>query len=93
MFNKKKDMEKETKNYAPMVREITGEMMVTGEAAKYLGVSKQCLYKWMMRREIPYYKSPTGKLCYFSRPELDAWMQTCRVATAKEIERNAAAWK
>lgn len=65
------------------------EVLTTDEAAKYLGVSKSCLYKWTMGRVIPHYKSPTGKVCYFNRAEVEAWMQSCRVATNEEIEAQA----
>ena len=54
----------------------TKEVLTSDEAARYLGVSKSCLYKWTMDRKIPHYKSPTGKLNFFNRAELEAWMQT-----------------
>ena len=54
----------------------TKEVLTSDEAARYLGVSKSCLYKWTMNRKIPHYKSPTGKMCFFNRKEVEAWMQT-----------------
>lgn len=65
------------------------EVLTSDEAAKYLGVSKSCLYKWTMNRQIPHYKSPSGKMCFFSRAEIEAWMQSCRVATNEELEQQA----
>lgn len=65
------------------------EVLTSDEAARYLGVSKSCLYKWTMTRQIPHYKSPTGKLCFFNRAEVEAWMQTTRVATDDELEQQA----
>ena len=65
------------------------EVLTSDEAAKYLGVSKSCLYKWTMSRTIPHYKSPTGKLCFFNRSEVEAWMQSIRVATDAELEQQA----
>lgn len=65
------------------------EVLTTDEAARYLGVSKSCLYKWTMTRAIPHYKSPTGKICFFNRKEVEAWMQSCRVATDEELEQKA----
>lgn len=65
------------------------EVLTSEEAARYLGVSKSCLYKWTMTRQIPHYKSPTGKLCFFNRAEVEAWMQSTRVATDEELERQA----
>lgn len=65
------------------------EVLTSDEAAKYLGVSKSCLYKWTCSRLIPHYKSPTGKVCYFNRQEIEAWMQSQRVATNEELELQA----
>ena len=65
------------------------EVLTSDEAAKYLGISKSCLYKWTMARQIPHYKSPTGKLCFFNRAEIEAWMQSNRVLTDGELEQQA----
>ena len=65
------------------------EVLTTDEAARYLGVSKSCLYKMTMNRQIPHYKSPSGKMCYFNRREVEAWMQSQRVATDDELEARA----
>ena len=65
------------------------EVLTSDEAAKYLGISKSCLYKWTMARQIPHYKSPTGKMCFFNRQEVEAWMQSIRVTTEQELERQA----
>ena len=67
----------------------TKEVLTSDEAARYLGVSKSCLYKWTMSRQIPHYKSPTGKLCFFNREEIEKWMQSTRVATDEELEQQA----
>ena len=69
----------------------TKEVLTTSECAKYMGVSRSTLYKMMMRREIPHYK-PNGKLCYFSRAELEAWLMSNRVATSDEIRDKAQAY-
>lgn len=65
------------------------EVLTSDEAATYLGVSKSCLYKWTMTRAIPHYKSPSGKMCYFNRKEIEAWMQSVRVKTDDELEQEA----
>lgn len=67
----------------------TKEVLTSDEAARYLGISKSCLYKWTMGRQIPHYKSPTGKMCFFNRKEIEAWMQSNRVATDDELEQQA----
>lgn len=68
----------------------TKEVLTSDEAAKYMGVSKSYLYKLTMRQQIPHFK-PMGKMCYFNRLELEQWLQSNRVATATEIERQAQA--
>ena len=65
------------------------EVLTSDEAARYLGVTKSCLYKWTMSRQIPHYKSPTGKMCFFNRQEIEKWMQSQRVATNEELEQQA----
>ena len=67
----------------------TKEVLTSEETAKYLGVSKSCLYKLTMNRQIPHFKSPTGKLCFFNRREIEEWMQSNRVATDAELEAQA----
>ena len=62
--------------------------MTTTEAARYLGLKPSYLYKMMMRRAIPYYK-PGGKLCFFAKEDLDAWMKRVRVQSQDEIDSEA----
>ena len=64
------------------------EVLTSDEAAEYLGISKSCLYKLTMGRKIPHYKSQGGKLCYFDRQEIIAWMKAYRVVTQEELEAN-----
>ena len=65
------------------------EVLTSEECARYLGISMSCLYKWTMTRQIPHFKSPTGKMCFFNRKEIEAWMQSKRVATDGELEQQA----
>ena len=69
----------------------TKEVLTSDEAARYLGISKSYLYKLTMRQLIPHYK-PMGKMCYFNRQELEAWLQTNRIATDEEIGQQAQAY-
>lgn len=62
--------------------------MTTEEAAAYLGLKKSYLHKLMMRRAIPYYK-PNGKLCFFSKEDLDHWLMGTRISSQEEIEQEA----
>ena len=72
-----------------MNMESERNLMTTTEAAKYLGLRPSYLYKLMMRRAIPYYK-PNGKLCFFAREDLDAWLRRVRVKSQDEIDSEAA---
>jgi excisionase family DNA binding protein len=69
----------------------TKEVLTSDEAARYMGISKSYLYKLTMRQLIPHYK-PLGKMCYFNRQELEAWLQANRVSTSVEIEQKAQAY-
>ena len=42
----------------------------------------------MMRRTIPMYK-PCGKLCFFKKEDLDAFLTGVRVSSQEEIDREA----
>ena len=66
----------------------TKEVLTSDEAARYMGLSKSYLYKLTARKQIPHYK-PMGKVCYFNREELEAWLQSNRVATSNEISDRA----
>ena len=75
-----------------LLAEVQGspkEVLTSDEAAAYLGISKSHLYKLTMGRKIPHYKSEGGKLCYFCRNEIIAWMKAHRVATQEELQAQA----
>ena len=67
----------------------TKTVLTTDEAARYLGVTKSCLYKWTMSKSLPFYKSPTGKVNYYDRREIEDWMRSCRVSTDDEVSQQA----
>lgn len=58
------------------------------EAASYLQMAKSTLYKKTMSRQIPFYR-PCGKLIYFDRAELEAWVLENRIATDDELRSRA----
>lgn len=91
----RKKMAEELKQVADLITaniiNCTKEVLTSDEAARYLGISKSYLYKLTMRQLIPHYK-PLGKMCYFNRQELEAWLQSNRVATEEEINREAQAY-
>ena len=55
------------------------KVLTTKECAKYLGVSLSCLYKWTMNKQIPHYKGPNFKMCYFEREEIEKWAMSNKV--------------
>lgn len=63
----------------------------TNDAALYLGISKQYLYRLVFLRKIPFYKGAGGKLTYFAKSELNEWMLHRRVQTQEEQEQAAIA--
>lgn len=63
--------------------------LTTDEAVIYLGICKASVYEMMKKHSIPYSK-PNGKRCYFKKADLDKWMGTNRVASASELEEQAA---
>ena len=64
------------------------EYLSTREAAEFLGLSVGYLYKLTMQKKVPYYK-PFGNKCYFKRKELEQLIETNRVTTAEETQRQA----
>ena len=53
------------------------------------GLSKSHIYKLVMNKKILYWKSDGGKLTYFDKQEIEAWLLQHRVKTADEIETEA----
>ena len=60
------------------------------DAALLTGLSKSHIYKLVCAKKIPYYKSDGGKLTYFDKQEIEAWLLLHRVKTTDEIETEAA---
>ncbi len=76
---KLEEMQRElAKDIATKIIFCTKEVLTADEAAKYMGVSKSYLYKLTCKQEIPHYK-PMGKMCYFNRKELEAWLQRNKI--------------
>ena len=49
------------------------DILTLQEAALYMGISLSQIYKLTSTQSIPHYK-PRGKMCYFEKKELDAWL-------------------
>ena len=63
-------------------------VLTVREAAVLYSLSTSYLYKQTADRNLPFYK-PTGKLVYFNRLELEAWLQRNRIAPNEEIRQEA----
>ncbi|MDR0812256.1 MAG: helix-turn-helix domain-containing protein [Paludibacter sp.] len=57
------------------------------DCALLTNLSKSCLYKFVSKNTIPYYKN--GKRTYFDKDEINEWLLRNRVAPAYEIEQKA----
>ena len=58
------------------------------EASKFLNLSKSYLYKLTSGNLIPHYK-PQGKMLYFEKEELEAWLRQNPIKTQAQIAREA----
>jgi len=58
------------------------------EASRFLNLSKSYLYKLTSGNLIPHYK-PQGKMLYFEKAELEAWLRQNPVKTATQINQEA----
>jgi excisionase family DNA binding protein len=61
------------------------------EVAKFTGLSKSYLYKLTSTGRIPHFK-PQGKLIYFERGQVEAWLMQNPIKTASAIEQEAATY-
>jgi excisionase family DNA binding protein len=64
------------------------EMLTLEEAASYINVSKNHLYKMTHWNEISRY-CPGGKKIYFNRLELNQWLQKNRKMSREELDKEA----
>ena len=52
---------------------VEDRWMDAGEAAAYLGLSRNALHKLTAARTVPFEQDAPGGKCWFKRSELDAW--------------------
>ncbi|MGM9779982.1 MAG: helix-turn-helix domain-containing protein [Prevotella sp.] len=63
-------------------------MLTLEEAAKFMGIARSSLYKMTHEQTIPFYK-PNGKMIFFEKSDLLAWVRKNRVASEAEISEEA----
>lgn len=66
-------------------------VLTFNEAAEYAGISKSCLYKMTSQKLISHYK-PNGKMIFFDREELEAYLLSVRVKPQSEIDEAASTY-
>ena len=66
----------------------TKNVLSFDEASKYLNLSKSYLYKLTSAQQIPHYK-PQGKMIYFEKVALEAWLRQHPIKTQAQISQEA----
>jgi excisionase family DNA binding protein len=88
-------MEKDILNELQELKNLTllgaKKALTMNDAALLTGLSKSHLYKLVCYKKIPHFK-PGGKLTYFEKSELEAWLLQHRVKTTDEVEQEAATY-
>ncbi len=64
------------------------DVLTLEEAAKFMGIARSSLYKMTHEQTIPFYK-PNGKMIFFEKSDLLAWVRKNRVASEAEISEEA----
>lgn len=67
---------------------LTKNVLSFDEASKFLNLSKSYLYKLTSGNLIPHYK-PQGKMLYFEKADLEAWLRQNPIKTQIQIEQKA----
>ena len=67
---------------------LTKNVLSFDEASEFLNLSKSYLYKLTSGNLIPHYK-PQGKMLYFEKVELEAWLRQNPIKTQAQIEQEA----
>ena len=67
---------------------LTKNVLRFDEASTFLNLSKSYRYKLTSGNLIPHYK-PQGKMLYFEKSELEAWLRQNPVKTKTQIEQEA----
>lgn len=77
-------MAKELKVETPQKADRYARYLTARQAADYIGVSNNYLYKLTAGHKVPFY-NPTGRKLLFKRIELDAWVEAARVPADEEL--------
>lgn len=64
------------------------EILTVEEAAKFMGIARSSLYKMTSDQLIPFYR-PNGKMIYFEKSEILAWIRRNHQSSKAEIQEAA----
>ena len=65
------------------------KVLTMSDCSLLTSLSKSHIYKLVMNKKIPYWKSDGGKMTYFDKQEIETWLLQHRVKTIAEIESEA----
>ena len=90
------EMDEKVLNELQEIKKLTTlgakNVLTMNDVALLTGLSKSFLYKKVCDKGIPHWKSDGGKLTYFDKSEVEAWMLHRRIKTQAEIEAEATAY-
>ena len=59
------------------------EVLTVEEASRFMDIARSSLYKMTSDRSIPFYR-PNGKMIYFEKADILAWIRQNRVVSTKK---------
>ena len=59
------------------------EVLTVEEASRFMDIARSSLYKMTSDRSIPFYR-PNGKMIYFEKADILAWIRQNRVTATKK---------
>ena len=81
---------KRGKNRPRLERDVPVMWMDKKELAQYVKLSIYTIDKYVCEQRVPFIKIPGSSEVRFSKPDIDEWMMSGRVATVREqLERRA----
>ncbi len=66
-------------------------MLTLDEVCMFMGMSKNYVYQLTSKGVLPFYK-PNGRMLYFDKSEIEAWLKQNYHGTLQEAEQKAVAY-
>lgn len=83
-----KELQEQLTRVEAFVKLGAKNVLTLEEVAELTGLSKFYLYQLTSKKQIPHYK-PNGRLVYFDKAEIEAWLKQNRQGTRLEAEQAA----